>query len=151
MKQRLKHRLKRWLRVAYARVLFHTGLHALVDRLMPRRLLILAGHCVRAPSNACLPKDMKIAGAKLERILRWLRARYEVTTVGDALARLREPGRRSLVALSMDDGYRDNRTHLLPLLAQVGVSATVYLETAALDERRLNWSHRFFRVLDALG
>jgi NTE family protein len=36
---------------------------------MPRRLTILAGHCVTAPSNARLPKDMKIEGAKLARIL----------------------------------------------------------------------------------
>src|SRR5262245_46024388 len=147
----MKHRLKLWMRGAYARVLFHTGLHALVDRLMPRRLLILAGHCVTAPSNTSLPKDMKIESAKLERILRWLAARYEVTTVGEGVRRLHESGGKSLVALSMDDGYRDNRTHLLPLLERVGVKATVFLETAALDERALNWSHRFYRVLDAIG
>ena len=147
----MKHRLKLWLREAYARLLFHTGLHALVDRAMPRRLLILAGHCVTAPSNARLPKDMKIAGEKLERILGWLALRYEVTTVGQAWRRLREPGRRSLVALSMDDGYRDNRSHLLPLLARVGVPATVYLESAPLDERRVNWSHKFFWILDRVG
>lgn len=147
----MKHRIKLWLREAYARLLFHAGLHALVDRIMPRRLLILAGHCVTAPSNARLPKDMKIAPEKLERILAWLARRYEVTTVGRALRRLREPGRRSLVALSMDDGYRDNRSHLVPLLARVGVPATVYLESAPLDERRVNWSHRFYWVLDRIG
>lgn len=147
----MRHRLKLWLRNAYARVLFHTGLHALVDRAMPRRLLILAGHCVTAPSNARLPKDMKIAGEKLERILSWLARRYEVTTVGSAWRRLRESGKRSLVALSMDDGYRDNRSHLLPLLGKVGVPATVYLESAPLDGRSLNWSHKFFWVLDRIG
>jgi peptidoglycan/xylan/chitin deacetylase (PgdA/CDA1 family) len=143
--------MKLWLRSAYARLLFHSGLHALVDRAMPRRFLILAGHCVSAPSNASLPKDMKIEGGKLERILSWFAARYEVTSVGAGLRRLREPGKKSLVALSMDDGYKDNRTHLLPLLARVGVPATVYLESAPLDLRRLNWSHCFFGVLDALG
>ena len=146
-----KHRIKLALRDAWAWTLFHTGLHALVDRVMPRRLLILAGHCVAAPSNACLTGDMRIGGQDLERILSWFARRYEVTTVGEAVRRIREPGRRSLVALSMDDGYVDNRTHLLPILERVGVRATVYLESRPLSERRVNWSHKFFWILDRIG
>lgn len=121
---------------------------------MPRRLTILAGHCVTAPSNARLPKDMKIEGAKLERMLAWLGRRYELTTVGEGLRRLENGSagkRRSLVALSMDDGYLDNRTHLLPLLERLGVGATVYLESRPLEERRVNWSHKFFWILDRVG
>lgn len=147
----LKHDLKRFLRDAYARVVWHTGLHVAIDALMPRRLTILAGHCVVAPSNAKLPKDMRIGGAELERILTKLARRYDVTSVGDAWKRLHERGSRSLVALSMDDGYADNRTHLLPLLQRVGVSATVYLESAPLDERRVNWSHKLAWLVETLG
>jgi peptidoglycan/xylan/chitin deacetylase (PgdA/CDA1 family) len=121
---------------------------------MPRRLTILAGHCVSAPSNARLPKDMKIEGAKLERILAWLGRRYELTSVGEGLRRLEDGsagGRRSLLALSMDDGYLDNRTHLLPVLSRVRARATVYLESRPLEERRVNWSHKFFWILDRIG
>jgi len=114
-------------------------------------LTILAGHCVTAPSNARLPKDMKIEGAKLERILGWLARRYDVTNVGEGLRRLSASGGKSVVALSMDDGYRDNRSHLLPLLDKLGVSATVYLESKPLEERRVNWSHKFFWILDRVG
>jgi hypothetical protein len=74
---------------------------------MPRRLTILCGHCVSAPSNARLPKDMKIECAKLERILGWLGRRYDLTSVGEACGRLADgsAGRAGPVALSMDDGY----------------------------------------------
>ena len=147
----MKHRLKLLARGAFARLLFHTGLERLVDLWMPRRLTILAGHCVTAPSNDRLPKDMKIAEAKLERMLAWLARRYEVTSVGDGLSKIASKGRRSLVALSMDDGYKDNRTHLLPLLSRLGISATVYLEGRPLEERRVNWSHKFFWILDRVG
>jgi peptidoglycan/xylan/chitin deacetylase (PgdA/CDA1 family) len=147
----VKHKLKLFLRQAYAQVLFHTGLHLLVDALMPRRLTILAGHCVSAPSNAGLSKDMKIASEKLEHILAWLDAHYEMTTVGGGFERLRQPGSKSLAALSMDDGYRDNRSHLLPLLVKVGVPATIYLESRPLDEHRVNWSHKYFWILDRIG
>ena len=147
----MKHRLKLFLRRAYAALLFNTGLHLLVDAIMPRRLTILAGHCVSAPSNASLSKDMKIDAAKLERILAWLAAHYVMTTVGAGFERLKERGSKSLAALSMDDGYRDNRSHLLPLLEKLGVPATVYLESGPLDERRVNWSHKYFWILDRTG
>lgn len=150
----MKHRLKLFLRASYARLLFHTGLASLVDRWMPPRLTILAGHCVTAPSNARLPKDMKIEGAKLERMLGWLGRRYELTTVGEGVRRIQNGStgkRRNLLALSMDDGYLDNRTHLLPLLARLGARATVYLESRPLEERRVNWSHKFFWILDRVG
>lgn len=149
----LKHRLKLFLREAYARLLFHTGLHRVVDRLSERRLFILFGHCVDAPEcNGSLSSDMRIRGENLERILGWFGQRYELTTVAGGMAAVesRESG-RSLVALTMDDGYRDNRTHLLPLLERTGARATVFLETRPLDERRVNWTHKFFWLTERLG
>jgi len=148
----MKHRLKLLLRALYSRVLFHTGLWRLVDRAMPRRLTILAGHCVDDPQvNAELPADMKIRPQRLERVLGYLARRYQACTVGEGFRRLCEGPGRSLVALSMDDGYRDNHRALLPLLARAGGRATVFLETRALDERRLNWSHKWFWLLARSG
>src|SRR5436189_6137067 len=118
-----KHKLKLFARNAWARLLFHTGTHRLIDKLQPRRLTILAGHCVRAPSSSSLPPDMTIDGGKLEHILAWLKSRYDVVNVGDGVEKIQNGAGKSLVALSMDDGYADNRTHLLPLLQKVGVSA----------------------------
>jgi peptidoglycan/xylan/chitin deacetylase (PgdA/CDA1 family) len=149
----LKHKLKNLLREAYARLLFHTGLHALVDRLMPRRLTILCGHCVepkagRWEGGAHLPADMKIAEERLERIVAWIKRRYRMCTIAEGVLALAEGGDgRSLVALSVDDGYRDNHDVLLPLLARQGVPATVFLESRPLDERRVNWTHKLFWIL----
>jgi peptidoglycan/xylan/chitin deacetylase (PgdA/CDA1 family) len=149
-----KHKLKLFLREAYARTLFHTGLHRLVDRAMPRRLTILMGHCVDAPEhNAHFPRDMKLGAAKLEAWLRLFARDYEVVTVADGWQKIQQPAAlpRSLVALSMDDGYADNRTHLLPLLQKLGVSATIYLEERPLESRRINWTHKLFWTLDRTG
>jgi peptidoglycan/xylan/chitin deacetylase (PgdA/CDA1 family) len=143
-----KHKLKLWLRRAYAAFLYHSGLHALVDRAMPRRLTILFGHCVADPAvNGFLPADMKIGAGRLEQLLGWFARRYDMVTIGEGLALLGQGGRRSLVALSMDDGYRDNRTGLLPILARTGARATVFLETRPLDGGDLNWSHKLFWLL----
>ncbi|MCY2961864.1 MAG: polysaccharide deacetylase family protein [Planctomycetota bacterium] len=148
----IKHKLRRFAGESYARVLFHTGLHALVDKIMPRRMLVLAGHCVSAPTCASLPKDMKIRGDDLERILSWLAKRYEVVTMAEGARRLQSgEGSRSLAVLTMDDGYRDNLTHLVPILQRVGVGATVYLESRPLDARRANWTHKLFWCLERMG
>lgn len=149
-----KHRLKMSLREAYARVLFHTGLHAVVDRLMPRRLTILAGHCVAPgagdppwPGGEHLPPDMMIGREKLERIVTWFQGRYRVCNIAEGVDGLTQDGSTSLLALSMDDGYLDNHDVLLPLLQRLGVSATVFLESRPLDERRVSWSHKLFWIL----
>lgn len=140
----LKHTLKLRLRSTYARLLFHTGLHRLVNRVMPRRLTILFGHCIEDDAvNGFLPRDMTMREDTLRRTLAWFKKRgYALTNVGggvDALAQGRGP---SLVALSMDDGYKDNRTRLLPILEDLGASATVFLESRPLDEGRVNWTHK---------
>jgi len=148
----LKHRLKLFLRTAWARLLYHSGLHVLVSRLAPRRLTILAGHCVASESNATLPDDMRISAGKLGRILDRLGRHHDLVTVTEGWRRLKEsPRGRSMVALTMDDGYRDNLEVLLPMLVERGVPATVYLESEPLDRRRLNWIHHFFLSLDRLG
>lgn len=148
----LKHKIRRVVGEAYARVLFHTGLHALVDRLMPRRMIVLAGHCVSAPTCATLPKDMRIRAADLQRILAWLQRRYDLVTMAEGARRLASgEGSRSIAVLTMDDGYRDNLTHLVPVLESLGVGATVYLESRPLDERRANWTHKLFWCLERMG
>ena len=121
---------------------------------MPVRLTILAGHCVApgaALSDGFLPADMQISELKLERILRWFSRRYALSTVAQGWNAVRaRTAKRSIVALSMDDGYRDNRRVMLPLLERVGAPATVYLESRPLDERKVNWSHKYFWLLSRM-
>lgn len=148
----LKHRLKGWLRDAYSAALAGTGLWRLVDRLSPPRLVILAGHCVADDAaNGGLPADMKISAEKLERLLRALGRRFRLVTVGEGVAALDAGERRSMVALSMDDGYRDNRSVLLPLLERVDGRCTVFLESGPLQERRVDWSHKWFWLLGKMS
>ena len=147
----MKHRLKMFLREAWARLLFHTGLCVWVSKWMPRRLTILTGHCVEHPGNAFLPAEMKISRERLGAILDWMGRRFELVNVDEGWKRLREGAGRSMVALTMDDGYRDNLELLLPMLRERGISATIYLESRPLSERRINWIHKFFWILRELS
>ena len=143
----MKHKLKMLAREAWARLLYHTGLHVLLGKLLPRRLTILTSHCVTHPSNAFLPPDMKIEGAHLEGLLRRFGRHYDWVTVGEGWRRLQAGEGRSMLALSMDDGYHDNLEALLPILERTGAPATVYLESRPLDGESVNWTHKFFWLL----
>ena len=144
-----KHILKQFLIQAWARFLYHTGAWRLINRLTPRRLLILAGHCVDdSQVNAGLPSHLRIEPGHLEFLLGGLGRRFALNHVTGGLAVLSDSrGPRGTVALSMDDGYRDNLTALPRILEATGAGCTVYLESRVLTEGRTNWGHEFFWLL----
>lgn len=67
-----------------------------------------------------------------ERQMAWLVARgFAAVTVSDLVcAMARPPARRCVVAITFDDGYRDNALTAFPLLRQYGFRATFYVSTA---------------------
>jgi peptidoglycan/xylan/chitin deacetylase (PgdA/CDA1 family) len=148
----LRHRLKRTLRDLYSRAFVYSGLALLMARCGGPRLLILAGHGVDgAAGSASMPADLKISPARLEGLLRALGRYGEWVTVGEGVTRLDSGHSRGLVALSMDDGYLDNRTQLLPLLEACDARCTVYLEARPLEIRRVSWLHKWFWLERRLG
>lgn len=75
-----------------------------------------------------------------ERQVRFVTQNYRVVSLSDALRRLREGGPpEPVVALTFDDGYRDNYTHALPILQRYGAPATIFLTTGSIDSREPLW------------
>lgn len=139
----VKHRVKTALVGAWIGAAWRTGIARAVDRAREPRLLVLYGHCVADEGlNGALHPDMKIGAEHLAGILGALGRRHDLVTVTEGMDRLLAgEARRSMVALTMDDGYRDNLLRLVPLLERVGAKATVFLEAGAVVERRLPWLH----------
>lgn len=59
-------------------------------------------------------------------------------TVAEGLEHLAH-GRGHRVALTFDDGYRDNLTRALPLLEEYGARATFYLTAGWIEQRTVPW------------
>jgi peptidoglycan/xylan/chitin deacetylase (PgdA/CDA1 family) len=71
---------------------------------------------------------------RFARILRWIKAWFNVLPLDEA-ARLLPAGRlpERAAAITFDDGYADNVTVALPLLAKTGLPATFFIASGYLD------------------
>jgi len=48
-------------------------------------------------------------------------------------------GQRCSVAVTFDDGYRDNFVHAFPILEKMGIPATIFLTTGYIESGQLPW------------
>lgn len=65
---------------------------------------------------------------------------YRVLTIEELVDRARHGTLpRNALAITFDDGYRDNLTHAAPVLARHGLSATLFLATGFIGTGRAPW------------
>jgi len=83
---------------------------------------VLVYHTISAPPEP-LPGDIDISCDKFVRQLHWLSRWRRVARLDETLS-----GASSrLVAITFDDGYRDNLTVALPLLEKFGLPMTLFV------------------------
>jgi peptidoglycan/xylan/chitin deacetylase (PgdA/CDA1 family) len=105
-------------------------------------LTILVYHRVndeRDPFFPATPVDV-FAGQ-----MAYLASRFNVCRLDDALEGLRAgrlPGRA--LVITFDDGYRDNYLNAFPVLARLGLPATILLATGVIGSDRVLWHDRVF-------
>ena len=145
--------LKTLVRDAVAWSLQRTGLSA------PRRrrdeLTIATFHRV-------LPEELRqaypfpglaVTPEELDFFLTYFRARYTCGTLAESWTRFARGDRpeRPLLALTFDDGQKDNVDHAAPVLARHGLKASFYLPSALIEEGTPIWHDRLGFALRALG
>lgn len=80
--------------------------------------------------------QLTVSPARFDEQAAWLAAHAHVLPLDEALDRLHDGGLPpNAVALTFDDGYRDNLVHALPVLKRHGLPATVFVTTAFCDQR----------------
>lgn len=87
-----------------------------------------------------------------ERVLRILRPHYEFVTVSEAVKMLsgEQPMRPNCMALTFDDGYKNNFTHALPVLERLCIPATFFICSGMIGARRGFWIDRLDYVIQRL-
>lgn len=74
-----------------------------------------------------------------EQQMRFVARHYRVVSLRDLVAHLDSGSGESVVAVTFDDGYRDNYQHAFPILQRYGVPATIFLSTGSIDSREPLW------------
>lgn len=85
---------------------------------------IVVYHTISSPARA-LPSQIDVSPEKFESHLRWLARRRERVETLDRILATPETERR--IAITFDDGYRDNLTVALPLLEKYELPATIFV------------------------
>ncbi len=108
----------------------------------PRRYLVLCYHRVNDDAHPFFPG---IRVDLFRRQMETLRRNFTVLPLAELAERARRDDLpRNGVAVTFDDGYRDNYTNAFPVLRDLGLPATIFLTTDALDRNALLWHDRVF-------
>lgn len=116
--------------------------HGILALTRPRRFLVLCYHRVNDDAH---PFFAGTPVALFRRQMETLRRYFTVLSLEDLAARA---GKHDLpengVAITFDDGYRDNYENAFPVLRDLGLPATIFLTTEAVDGNALLWHDRVF-------
>lgn len=94
---------------------------------------------------------MTVPRRHFQRQMRFLRKKYNIIPIGDALEHLRSRRglpRRSL-SIIFDDGYKDVYYNALPILEKYNIKATVFLTTDYVDKDGMLWFDEVFELVRA--
>jgi peptidoglycan/xylan/chitin deacetylase (PgdA/CDA1 family) len=106
---------------------------------------VLSYHRVNDEGDPFFPA---VPTAVFERRMAWVARHYVVLTVEALVERLqRGTLPRNALAITFDDGYRDNLTHAAPILARYGLPATVFLATGFIGTSEIAWFDRLALAL----
>jgi len=127
---------------ALSSALYHSGIVGPLTALAGRArrgptFQVLTFHRVGDAGDPFLPAmPTRVFEAQMTHIAR----HYRVFTVEDLVERMRS-GRvpRNALAITFDDGYRDNLTEAAPILARHGLPATVFLTTGCIGTGQIPW------------
>jgi peptidoglycan/xylan/chitin deacetylase (PgdA/CDA1 family) len=115
-----------------------------VRRRRSRGAQILLFHRVRPEPDPYLP-SMPVTdfARQMECLRRWFRV-CELEEILEGVERGDVP--ENAVAITFDDGYRDNFDHALPVLRALGLPATFFLATGVISGASTLWHDRVFRA-----
>jgi peptidoglycan/xylan/chitin deacetylase (PgdA/CDA1 family) len=110
-------------------------------------LTTLIFHRVRARTDPLFPEELD--AARFDTLLHWVRESFCVLPLGRAVTALQQgslPARA--LSITFDDGYADNHSVALPILARHGLGATFFVASGFLDGGRM-WNDTIIEAIRA--
>lgn len=123
--------------------LYFTGVRSLVDPLLGGLGAILMLHRVGEPPDREFSPNahLSVSPAFLDKLLGALRRRYDFVSLDEAFRRLTagETGGRRFLAITLDDGYRDNLLAAAPIFRKHGTPYTIFIAPGLVDGAATLW------------
>lgn len=111
-----------------------------LSRCLHDAALILCYHNVVATNEVDGDPELHMPVERFERQVKWLAARYDVVSLRELAGRIARGGPlRRVAAITFDDGYAGVFEHAVPLLASLGLTATVFVVADAPDRSDGFW------------
>jgi peptidoglycan/xylan/chitin deacetylase (PgdA/CDA1 family) len=109
--------------------------------------VILRYHSVgddHGPEPFYIAPSLSIPRQGFDAQMRFLRERYRPTALDEIVEAIRtdRPLPAGAVAVTFDDGYRDNYTHAFPVLRKFGIPATFYITTGCVEDGEVLWTSK---------
>ncbi|NOT94920.1 MAG: polysaccharide deacetylase family protein [Nitrospira sp.] len=113
-----------------------------VKRRREARLQILTYHRVNNERDSFFPATPISVFAEQ---MQFLAEHYHVVALETAVELLRKGDLpENSVAITFDDGYKDNYLHAFPILKRLGIPATIFLATGVIGTGRVLWHDQVF-------
>lgn len=113
-----------------------------VRRRKGRNAQILIYHRVNDDND---PYFGGVPTALFERQMEYVSSRFHALSLADMVAGLRSGSLPdNAIAVTLDDGYRDNYVHAFPIFRRYSIPATIFLATSAIGSNRQLWHDDVF-------
>lgn len=108
-------------------------------RLSQCGVVLMLHRVVEHEHSAALPhrRPLCVGRESFEKLLRWLPQYFDCVPLQALLEH--SPSHRPRVALTFDDGWRDNAEHAFPLLERYQMPASIFLSTDFIGSQRAFW------------
>lgn len=126
------------------------GINALCRHFYRRKIRILAYHGVDSLSDPVVNgDDLQVNPLVFRAQMEELKRNFNVVSLGALVVALNDGGEipERAVAITFDDGYRNNLTIAAPILKEYGFPATFFVTTGFLDGRAVPWWYRLREVV----
>ena len=140
------------LSTALKAVFHYSGLLSLSRAFAQARVPVLRYHSVADPEDRAdlyLAESLSISSEDFEKQVRFLARHFSIVPLEDLVQRLRQgkPPYRNALAITFDDGYRDNYLRAFPILQRYQAPATFYLTTGCIENKQILWTARLRYML----
>ena len=82
---------------------------------------------------------MAVTVSEFEKQIKNLKSKYKIVSIDEFNKNIKEKKNEFMVAITFDDGYKDNLIYALPILEKYQIPATIYITTRFLDNDTWMW------------